>query len=141
MGGLIAGAATQLPMGSVRLPGPGAFPVAIGIFLMALAVALLFQVKRAAETEPPPADTDEPEPWGHARVALVCALVTGFVFALPFVGFLTSSIVLMTALYVIGTGRLGVGPVAAGVGTALAAYVLFVSVLDVPLPGGSLWGG
>lgn len=138
-GAAVAWGAAQLPMGSVRLPGPGAFPLAIGIGLMLLAVMLMVQAPRGAAASP--SDDDRPEPFGYARVALVCALVAVFVLVLPAVGFLAASALLMIAFYVIGArGRLGLRPLAAGLATAAAAYALFAVLLDVPLPRGWLWG-
>ena len=136
-GAAVAWGAAQLPMGSVRLPGPGAFPLAIGIGLMVLAALMLRRGPRA------PANTsdDPPEPFGHARVALVCALVAAFVLVLPAIGFLAASALLMIAFHVIGAdGRLGWRPLVAGAVTAGAAYALFAVLLDVPLPRGWLWG-
>jgi putative tricarboxylic transport membrane protein len=140
LGGVVAGTAAQLPMGSVRLPGAGAFPIVIGIALMMLAVTLAFQTMLTRTPAPSSDEIDEAEPWGSARVALVCGLIAAFVLLLPLAGFLLAGVLLMVALYVTGAGRLGVAPVVAGVVTALAAYVLFVLILGVPLPGSSLWG-
>ncbi len=128
-----------LPAGSLRLPGPGAFPAAIGIGLIALsAIALLRALRR------PPAAPDHgeapPEPGGRVRVALVGALLAAFTLALPYLGFLAASTLLLIALYAIGAGRLGLGPVLAGLATAAATHLLFVVALGLRLPQGQLWG-
>ncbi|MDQ8727512.1 tripartite tricarboxylate transporter TctB family protein [Bradyrhizobium sp. LHD-71] len=140
LGGVVAVVAAQLPMGGVRLPGSGAFPIVIGIAMIVLATSLALQRTLPPNSVSSSDEIDEPEQWGNARVALVCALIAAFVLLLPVAGFPLGGALLMIALYVIGAGRLGVGSVAAGVVTALVAYALFVLLLDVPLPRGSLWG-
>ena len=55
--------------------------------------------------------SDQPEPWGRARVMLICALVALFVVGLPVIGFLVATTLLMIAFYVIGAdGRFGFAP-------------------------------
>jgi putative tricarboxylic transport membrane protein len=141
-GAAVAWSAALLPMGSLRAPGPGAFPLAIGLCLMLLAAALLLPVRPSlAAQEMSEPDEDQPEPWGRARVALVCALVALFVVALPVIGFLAATTLLMIAFYVIGAdGRVSLAPVFSGLLTAAAAYALFVLLLDVALPRGWRWG-
>ena len=46
-GAFFAGFATLLPFGRVGLPGPGFFPIVLGIALGALALGILFHVWRA----------------------------------------------------------------------------------------------
>jgi hypothetical protein len=134
--GVVWGAA-QLPFGTMRLPGAGAVPLAIGVALMVLGVALALR----PHATPAEATEEPPEPWGQTRVVAVCVLIAIYVFILPAAGFLAATTLLMIALYAIGDSRgFGLRPIIAGAITAAAAYGLFVWLLDVPLPGGWIWG-
>lgn len=137
LGCVVAVTAARLPMGSARVPGPGAFPLGIGVSLIVLSICLAVQSLRggAEESENGPA-----ERWGTLRVAAVCGLVALYIFALPIVGFTVDTALLMTALYAVGSGQLRIREVAAALLTTAAIYALFVAILEVRLPQGSLWG-
>ena len=80
-------------------------------------------------------------PHGILAQVYVCVLIAIYVFILPAAGFLAATTLLMIALYAIGDSRgFGLRPIIAGAITAAAAYGLFVWLLDVPLPGGWIWG-
>lgn len=140
LGGVVIFGAAQLPMGTFRQPGPGAFPLAIGVALVVLAVMAAVQAQLRADAASEPSVDEAPEPWGRARVIAVCITTAAYLIVLPMAGFLAATTVLMIAFYVLGAERgFGFGSVLAGMVTAAAAYVLFVRILDVPLPVGWLW--
>jgi putative tricarboxylic transport membrane protein len=119
------------------VPGPGAFPLGIGVSLMVLSVCLAVQSLRGG-MQKSESDTIA-ERWGMLRVLAVCGLVALYIFALPIVGFTLDTALLMTALYAVGSGRLGIREIAAALLTTGATYALFVAILEVRLPQGSLW--
>lgn len=139
-GGIVAiWSAADLSMGTLRLVGPGAFPILLGVALVLLATALIVQSLRT--TAAPRTDEEAPEPFGHARVALVAALIAVFIAILPLAGFVVASAALMVALYAIGARQpFSLFPLVAGLLTSLVAYLLFVLALGVPLPMGIFWG-
>lgn len=137
--GIMWGAA-RLPFGTIRQPGAGAFPLAIGLALMVLGAALALPRQTVPAVPAEDAGEGQPEPWGRTRVAAICAMIAVYVLILPAAGFLAATMVLMVALYAAGAERgFGLRPLIAGVLTAAAAYVLFVWLLAVPLPYGWLW--
>lgn len=138
LGCVVAIMAAQLPMGSLRVPGSGAFPLGIGVSLMVLSVCLAVQSLRGGAQDG--ASDHIAERWGALRVAAVCALVALYIFALPIVGFALDTALLMTALYAVGSGQLRIREIAAGLLTTAAIYTLFVAILEVRLPQGLLWG-
>ena len=118
-------------------PGPRAFPFLLGAILVVLGLALALS---------PPADPaarpDEPSPPAPAlrtRVALTTfALLVAYAFLLDKAGFIATTIALMLALMA-GILRLRRWVMIGGLAVAftLACWVVFVSLLGVPLPGGS----
>jgi len=129
--------ALQLPIGSFRAPGSGLFPLILGVALMGLAAAHLLQLRLAARGAAP-----APAPAGGrgslSRVLAFVAAVAAATALLGPLGYPLVSLLLLAALLRI----LGLRPwwtaVAIALGTAAAAYVLFVRWLQIPLPRGWL---
>ena len=117
-------------------PGPRAFPFLLGVLLALLGVALaLSPVDR-------PPDTGDPSSARAAlrtRVALTTfALLIAYAFLLDKAGFIASTIALMVALMagILGLRRwVLIGSLA--VALTVACWAVFVSLLGVPLPGGT----
>lgn len=120
-------AGRQYPLDTLAAPGPGVFPLAAGIALLAAAVWMLAAVGRGGAD----ADGDAPPP--APPLALSAALML-FVAAVPFTGFLAASL----ALVVVAARLMGLPgwwrPLALGTGVVLVARVVFVGWLGVPLP-------
>jgi putative tricarboxylic transport membrane protein len=118
-------------------PGPRAFPFLLGVILAILGVALAL-----APPAGPPAGPDGLSSAGPAlrtRVALTTfALLVAYAFLLDKAGFIASTIALMVVLM---AGILGLRRWALIGGLAvvftIACWAVFVSLLGVPLPGGS----
>lgn len=125
----------QYPVGTLRAPGSGLFPLLLGALLMGLAAVEIFQLRLAkAEREAPAAE-------GAARrVAGFIGAVALGIALLPLAGDLAVGFLLMLALlWILGVRRWQVcGPVA--LGTAAASHVVFVWWLKIPLPRGWLFG-
>jgi putative tricarboxylic transport membrane protein len=117
-------------------PGPGFFPLWLGIGLVSFAACLIF----AALASPANQDKADPITWkttgralaGWLALMLAIALLGRLGFALSFV--------LLTIFFIVALDRrpvlLAVG---VGVGLAVAFQLIFVTALDVSLPTGS-WG-
>jgi len=116
------------PLDTLAALGPGAFPLAVGLVLLALAVWQFSAAGRAAPSGP---STAPP----RSRAALVMAGVfVVYAAVLPRLGFLVAS----SALVFVSARLMGLDgwwrPAALAVGVAVAARVLFVTWLGVPLP-------
>lgn len=130
--------ATDLDVGTLRLVGPGAMPIAVGVAMIGLATALIVRAVRRPEVA---AEEEPPDTWGYARVAAVIVLIGLFILALPTAGFLISSFALMYVFYAIGVGRpFSLFALVAALVSSVAAYGLFVLILGVRLPAGILGG-
>ena len=133
-------ASLTLPLGSVRAPGSGLFPLALGVLLAVLSLAQGVSVYRAQVRQvragaaaPPPVRRLSEE---TRRVLLFSGAVAAAVALLPVIGYAFTTLVLMAALLrILGIVRWPVvGAVSAA--TAFACWLVFVRILAIPLPAG-----
>lgn len=137
--------ALNMPRGSLAYPGPGLFPMAIGIFMIATALGCLLQeilprmrAKDAAPSALPNADSVEPEDRNAIKIIQLTALMIGYIFALKPLGFpLAICAFLALAIRIFGYRKwlptLAMAAIITGI-----SYVSFVVWLKVPLPLGVL---
>jgi hypothetical protein len=122
----------QMPMGRVRQPGAGVFPVISGFLLLLGSVSALWEgmKQRNSEKVELPAGSD------LLRLLAVLGGVLGYLILLPVLGQLISStlfcFVLIRALSSLSIWRV----VLYAVLMSGAAYVLFVRILMLPMPVG-----
>jgi hypothetical protein len=125
--------ASRMPMGSPALPGPGLFPMAVGVIVAALSLALLLQTARErVERRPVLLPAGEPE----KRVVGVWLAVAAYAGLVTTVGHtLLTGAVAVAILRLLGMRRWGIvlGLAAA---LALGTHYLFVVLFEVPLPEG-----
>lgn len=127
------------PVATEGAPGPRAFPFLLGVILAILGVALAIQPDDAGRVPP---RTDDMRPQAdppNTRIAITTfALLIAYAFLLDKAGFVLSTIALivLTMTVLLGIRRwLFVASLA--VGFTFGCWVVFVSLLGVPLPGGS----
>ncbi len=122
----------QMPMGRVRQPGAGVFPVISGFLLLLGSVSALWEgmKQRKSEKVELPAGSD------LLRLLAVLGGVLGYLILLPVLGQLISStlfcFVLIRALSSLSIWRVMLYAVL----MAGAAYLLFVRILMLPMPAG-----
>jgi putative tricarboxylic transport membrane protein len=134
LGAITALASLQLPLGTLNRPGSGFFPLLLGLILMGLAACHLWQVRQAAATMPRAGVKDGR---GSARRVLLFLGAIGLATALlDSLGFPLITFLLMLAMLEIIGLRRRRDSVVIALGTAVAAYVLFVQWLQIPLPKG-----
>jgi hypothetical protein len=137
--------ALNMPRGRLSYPGPGLFPMIIGIFLVATALGCLLQEilprKRGAGPSVSPLpnqDAAAPANRNVIKTFQLMALMIGYTLVLKPLGFLISIFAFMVvAIRIFGYRRwvpaLAMAAVIAGI-----SYVSFVLWLKVPLPLGIL---
>lgn len=147
-GNLIAGAclaafgiyvisvASKLPYVSEVGPGPGFFPLWLGIGLMIFATCLMLS-SFSAFTEESPRDSRTWEGSGRALAGWIALMVAIALFG--WIGFSAGFVILTVFLIVALDRRPLLLSVGVGVGLAVAFHLLFVIALDVSLPAGR-WG-
>jgi putative tricarboxylic transport membrane protein len=132
LGAFICFEGLQVPVGTVRMPGAGFFPLLLGIALSALSILLL-----AMSLVSPPGDATRL--WPERReVVYLAATVAVAVLLFERAGFLvTMALFLVVAVRVLGKMRWPTVIVLALVGS-VSSYVVFSRVLQIALPSGIL---
>jgi putative tricarboxylic transport membrane protein len=130
--GAYLAASLGFPLGTVAKPGPGFFPVGVGLFLCGatavLAIALL-RGRPAGAIAAVPADA-------RRRVATTVAALAGFCLLLPWVGYPASAFLFVTLVLRRLGGGGWPGVVITAALSALVSHYLFAVLLGVPLPRG-----
>lgn len=124
----ISGLIGSLALGLGRLtqPGPGLWPFVVSVVVSVLAVVLALVGRHGVDTEK----------FSRSSVLTAIAVLTLVLFAvaLPLVGFEIPSL-LLTFVWLRFLGKESwTASAAISVGTVAAFYVLFVQVLQIPLP-------
>jgi hypothetical protein len=133
-GALTAGLSLQLPLGTLRAPGSGFFPFALGLMLVALAAGELLRL-RLAKPKPAPAAPAPAADGAARRVVLFMAVVAVTTAMLQPIGYVGSSFLLMLGLLRVLGLRWGASALIAAL-SAAAGHVLFVLWLRIPMPAG-----
>ena len=128
------GMAVQLPFGELERPGAGIFPVAVGVMLALVSLATVWEGWRTGGG----ARVEFPAGGDRKRLLALVALLFFYFLALPWLGqILASSIfvmLLMRVLSHIGWPRI----VGYSLAISIALYLVFVHLLQVPMPRGLL---
>lgn len=146
--------ATKIPTSPLEGEvGAAGFPKLLAASLGALAIIRLVQTvltaRRAGERISPAAgavtiDKDDQAAkanWrGHGRAAGILVLGIGYVVVLPVLGYLLSLVLLIAAVTLYSGRRPSLGLAAVAVVGAALLYVVFVWLLQVPMPVG-IWAG
>jgi putative tricarboxylic transport membrane protein len=122
----------QYPLDSLAAPGPGVFPLTVGVALLVLAG---WQALAPARGQP---DVTKAASRGRRGPVLMIGLLLLYAAGLSALGFLVTSF-----LFVLVAARLMGAPdwwrpVLLALGVTLGTYVVFVAWLGVPLPAGLL---
>jgi putative tricarboxylic transport membrane protein len=126
--------ATRLHIGNFTVPGPGFFPLLLGIVVVLLSVCLIVFAEETGGDK-------SSFSWGNLkRVASVFGVLLFYGAVLELVGFLIASFVLLLYLsLVIGKQRIAGALLRAVIMTGLS-YLLFDVVLKTQLPKGIIGG-
>jgi hypothetical protein len=124
--------ASMFPLGTVARPGPGFFPVGVGVFLCLAAAALaVFGFRPAAGTPVPRLAPDE-----RARVVATVAGLAGFCLLMPWLGYPACAFLFVALLLRrLGGSAWPIVVITAALSALLTHYV-FGILLGVPLPRG-----
>jgi putative tricarboxylic transport membrane protein len=139
------GMALYMPRGSLSYPGPGFFPLAIGVFLIVTALGCLLQEflprKRGGGLSVSPLpnqDSASPGDRNVKKTFQLMAVMIGYILALKPLGFpISICAFLMVAIRIFGYRR-WVPTLAMAAFIAGISYISFVLWLKVPLPMGIL---
>lgn len=128
--------AMRYPRGTMAQPGPGLFPLAVGVLLLiaALGTGLEARLRRTW------GDMDWPRGSDGLRVLAVLAASLGYVLLLPRLGHPVAGTLVTLAVLQVMQLRGWVVKLSLSLLIGLGSYYLFALVLGVPLPTG-IWFG
>lgn len=132
--------AWQIPFGSIISPGPGFFPIILGLTIIILIFIIWVSENVILENgsiQIRKLRNEIREIIPTKRPLLFCLSIGIFIFLLPLLGYLLSSFFLLLCLFkVMGVSKWKL-PITLSLLISIGMYVLF-SHLDVPLPVGLL---
>ncbi len=133
LGGTIAAIAAGYPLGSLLRPGPGFFPLVIGLLLAGLGLGLAIEAWRGDATDAPDDDSGAEGRFAWRPLLWTCAGILAFSQLLERAGLIPATVALVV-LAALGEANRRWGPVLAvclfmaGFGTALFVWGLGVPV-------------
>ena len=131
-GAFVLAVSTDLPFGTLASPGAGMLPTVVAVLMMIFAATLLL----AAGASPPIGEVA----WGNAAHAMRLIGVTAAAIALyTWLGFIATILLLLLVLTILVERKPLLHAVAFSIGATLLAYLVFSTLLNAPLPRGSLW--
>jgi putative tricarboxylic transport membrane protein len=122
----------SLPMGTAARPGPGFYPLAVGVFGATVALAWVVAAFRRA---PAAVLSTTPPSQGRGRVGAAAGLLVGFCLLMPWIGYPVAAF-FFTGLLLRGLGARWPAALVIGLACAVASSYLFGVLLGVPLPRG-----
>jgi putative tricarboxylic transport membrane protein len=131
--GAYLAAALAFPLGDVAKPGPGFFPVGVGVFLCLAAAALMINPRRGA---PAGAGVASLARDARVRVSATVLGLVAFCLLLPWVGYPVCAFLFIALLLRCLGGARWPGVVITAVLGAVVSYYVFGVLLGVPLPAG-----
>ncbi len=129
--------AVHQPLGTRSQPGPGVYPILVGLLMLGSSLGLALQAMRARHATQAPFEW----PTGTAgwRMLAVAGASAGYILLTPYLGDALAGIgAMLLVLRVMGMRRWLVA-CALAVGMALAFHYVFVVLLSIPLPRGVLF--
>ena len=132
-GGAYLAASLGFPFGDVAKPGPGFFPVGVGVFLCLAAAALLIGRRRGA---PAGAGIASLSRDARARVSATILGLVVFCLLLPWLGYPVCAFLFIALLLRRLGGARWPGVVVTAILGALVSYYVFGVLLGVPFPAG-----
>lgn len=124
----------NLRFGTMDEPGPGVFPLIVGLLFSLVSLAVVVQAWRMDDDE----GTNFPKGAERRRLIVVFLAFLAYVGLLTVLGFILST-ALFVAFYCRTVGRVSwVASIGAGVGVSVSVWLVFGFLLEVRLPMG-MW--
>ncbi len=129
--------AVRLPLGTRSQPGPGVYPILVGLLMLASSLGLALQAllsRRAAQSP-----VEWPSGLGRWRMLAVAGAAAAYILLVPYLGDALAGMgAMLLVLRVMGMRRWLVAS-ALAVAMALTFHYVFVVLLSIPLPRGVLF--
>ena len=130
-------AALRLPYGNLHNPGPGFFPLWLGVILGGMSIALFVQTTRGKESERTLKEIlEEDVRWGKVLLVLGALIIYGFL--MDSIGFLIVTFLLMIALLRFIEPQPWKVVIGWALGGTVGSYLIFEVWMKLRLPKGLL---
>jgi putative tricarboxylic transport membrane protein len=130
-------AALGLPYGNIHNPGPGFFPLWLGLILGGMSIALFVQTTREKESERTLRDIlEEDVRWG--KVLLVLAVLILYGFLMDYLGFLVVTFLMMVVLLRFIEPQSWKAVIGWALSGSVGSYLIFEVWMKLRLPKGFL---
>jgi putative tricarboxylic transport membrane protein len=132
--------AFRLPMGVMRDPGAGFFPLLIALVIGLLAILALVEALRDKQ-KPTAAQAEASSPTERFRwwnLVVICAALVAYALSLPTVGLLVNTFLFMLLLLKVIDPQTWTKSLVAAVITAVASELVFNVLLGAQIPKGIL---
>lgn len=126
-----------LPLGSIREPGAALFPLMVAALMAGAGLAIVVEQTKLRTAERAPLDL--PRGADLRRLLSIAVTIFGYVWMVSYLGFLPASVAMSLILVRLLKSRSWLETIVTGLAIAFSTYVLFVMILNVPLPKGELW--
>ncbi len=129
--------AVHLPLGARHQPGPGIYPILVGLLMLGSSIGLALQAMLGGQAAQPP--VEGPAGVAGRRMLAVAGASAGYILLLAYLGDVVAGVATTLAvLRVMGMRRWWVAW-ALAVSLALTFHYVFVVLLSIPLPRGVLF--
>jgi putative tricarboxylic transport membrane protein len=137
-GAITAALSLRMPIGILRAPGTGLFPLSLGLLLMVLASMFLLalRVQAVPQAHRDAGSREAPESLGQMLLFLG-AIILATLLLKPLGYPLTALVLLLALLRILGVTQWRLNLLISGVTTGVA-YLIFLHWLKIPLPMGWL---
>jgi len=130
-------AALRLPYGNLHNPGPGFFPLWLGVILGGMSIALFVQTTRGKESERTLKEIlEEDVRWGKVLLVLGALIIYGFL--MDTIGFLIVTFLLMIVLLRFIEPQPWKVVIGWALGGSVGSYLIFEVWMKLRLPKGFL---
>ena len=137
LGYLVIGA--EYSLGAIETPGDGLYPMVVGVIFTALSLAAVIKSLHSGEDSALAAEAF-PRGANLRRVCWVALSLVFFAALFHYLGFVVCALPLMWTMLRISGSWNWFKNALVSVALVALSYALFVEILGVPLPRGSVWG-
>jgi putative tricarboxylic transport membrane protein len=127
--------ASRMPFGEWNQPGPGFFPLAIGVVTGVLAIIAFLQSFASAEKKSGDVKSETFRWW---NIVVIVAALIAYALSLEKLGFLTNTFLLISLLLKVVEPQTWKTAILGGVITAVACELVFNVILGAQIPSGIL---
>ncbi len=129
--------AVHLPLGTRNQPGPGVYPILVGLLMLGSSLSLLLRALLGRQAVHAPVEW--PSGLARWRMLAVAGASAGYILLMPYLGDALAGMgTMLLVLRVMGMRR-WLMACALAVGMALTFHYVFVVLLSIPLPRGVLF--